>query len=175
MYNEFREDTNRQIDMLEAPADTTPAKIRNTAMDLLTGREFSRAELAEKLNKRFDQHAAINDVLERLAEEGLQSDTRFAEAFVRSRLYRGHGLMRIRQDIRQKGIAEELITRTLDEADVDWKHLAREVAQRKFGQRKAADQREKAKRMRFLQYRGFNYDQIKFALAEDVMEDDHYD
>ena len=44
--------------MLEAPADITPAKIRNSAMDLLTGREYSRAELADKLNKRFDHHSA---------------------------------------------------------------------------------------------------------------------
>jgi regulatory protein len=58
------------------------------------------------------------------------------------------------------------VAQTLDAADVDWMVLAREVAQRKFGQRLASDQRERAKRMRFLQYRGFNYDQIKYALAE---------
>jgi regulatory protein len=151
--------------MLDAPADITPAKMRNYAMRLLTGRDYSRAELATKLNKRFDEHSAIDEVLQRLADEGLQSDVRFAEAFVRSRVLRGHGLTRIRQDVRQKGIAEELVSETLDAADVDWKAQARDVAQRKFGQRKAADQRETAKRMRFLQYRGFNYDQIKYALA----------
>ena len=72
--------------MLEKPADTTAAKIRNAAMDLLTGREFSSAELATKLNKRFDNHPSVDEVLVRLSEEGLQSDKRFAEAFVRSRL-----------------------------------------------------------------------------------------
>ena len=160
--------------MLEAPADATPAKARNYAMGLLTGRDYSRAELATKLNKRFDNHSAIDEVLQRLADEGLQSDERFAEAFVRSRILRGHGLTRIRQDIRQKGIADELVGQTLDAADVDWMDLAREVAQRKFGQRQAADQRETAKRMRFLQYRGFNYDQIKYALqgcSDDLVND----
>jgi len=104
---------------------------------------------------------------------------RFAEAFVRSRILRGHGLTRIRQDIRQKGIADELVGQTLGEADVDWMTLAREVAQRKFGRRQAADQRETAKRMRFLQYRGFSYDQIKYALAgcldESAGEADFFD
>jgi regulatory protein len=167
--------------MLEAPADTTPAKIRNAAMDLLTGREYSRHELSEKLNKRFDQHSAIDEVLQRLADEGLQSDTRFAEAFVRSRVYRGHGLARIRQDIRHKGIADELVAQSLEEADVNWYQLARDVAQRKFGQSlnraagRPVDQREKAKRMRFLQYRGFNYDQIKYALSETSENDADYD
>ena len=66
--------------MLDTPADTTPAKMRNYAMGLLTGRDYSRAELATKLVKRFDEHSAIDGVLQRLADEGLQSDVRFAEA-----------------------------------------------------------------------------------------------
>jgi regulatory protein len=150
--------------MLEKPADTTAAKIRIAAMDLLTGREYSRTELATKLNRRFDSHPSIDEVLAKITEEGLQSDKRFAEAFVRSRIYRGHGLARIRQDIRQKGIADELIAEALEVADIDWYELAKDVAVRKFGRRSAADQREKAKRMRFMQYRGFNYEQIKYAL-----------
>ncbi len=158
--------------MADSPADTTAAKIRIAAMDLLTGREYSRAELANKLNKRFDSHPCINEVLVKITEQGLQSDKRFAEAFVRSRIYRGHGLARIRQDIRQKGVSDELVARALEEADIDWYELARDVAVRKFGQRLAADQREKAKRMRFMQYRGFNYEQIKYALDMVIDADD---
>ncbi|MGB0450003.1 MAG: regulatory protein RecX [Porticoccaceae bacterium] len=161
--------------MLESPADTTAAKIRIAAMDLLTGREYSRAELATKLNKRFDSHASIDEVLEKIAEEGLQSDKRFAEAFVRSRIYRGHGLARIRQDIRQKGVGDELVARALEEADIDWYALAKDVAKRKFGNRPAADQRDKARRMRFMQYRGFNYDQIKCALGSSDDTDEYID
>ena len=76
----------------------------------------------------------------------------------------------------------------LEEADIDWFELAREVAERKFGLRKseshrsstdhatdhAASQKEKAKRMRFMQYRGFSYDQIKYALDSSV-DDDSFD
>ncbi len=161
--------------MLESPADTTAAKIRIAAMDLLTGREYSRAELATKLNKRFDSHPSIDEVLVKITEEGLQSDKRFAEAFIRSRLYRGHGLARIRQDIRPKGVADELVARALEEADIDWYKLAKDVAMRKFGRRQATDQREKAKRMRFMQYRGFNYDQIKYALGASDDSNDYID
>lgn len=161
--------------MLESPADTTAAKIRIAAMDLLTGREYSRAELATKLNKRFDSHPAIDEVLVKITEEGLQSDKRFAEAFIRSRIYRGHGLARMRQDIRQKGVADELVARALEEADINWYELAKDVATRKFGRRQATDQREKAKRMRFMQYRGFNYDQIKYALGTSDDSDDYID
>lgn len=143
----------------------TPAKIRSAAMDLLTGREFSRAELAKKLDKRFDSDPAINPELDRLQEEGLQSDERFTEAFLRSRIYRGHGLTRIRMDIRQKGIKDDLFNAAIEVTDTDWFTLAREVAERKFGLTPAVEQKDKARRMRFLQYRGFNFDQIKYALS----------
>ena len=143
----------------------TPAKIRSTAMGLLTGREFSRDELAKKLTKRFESDPAIEGELDRLQEEGLQSDQRFTEAFVRSRIYRGHGLTRIRMDIRQKGIQDDLLAATVEVSDPDWLALAQDVAERKFGNRPAKEQKDKAKRMRFLQYRGFNFDQIKYALS----------
>jgi regulatory protein len=152
--------------MKEKDLINTPAKIRFAAMDLLTGREFSRSELAKKLDKRFDKDRAIKGVLDQLQEEGLQCDQRFAEAFVRSRLYRGHGMARIRLDIRQKGISDDLFESAIEAAEINWFELARDVAKRKFGGRAAGDQKEKAKRMRFLQYRGFNFDQIKYALQE---------
>jgi regulatory protein len=148
----------------------TPAKLRNAAMDLLTGREFSRAELRSKLSKRFENHSGIDDVLDQLCDDGLQSDSRFTNAFVRSRVSRGQGLARIRMDIREKGIDQELLTRILSEQEVDWFELARDVAQRKFGNEEAKDQKAKAKRVRFLQYRGFNFDQIKYALAVEVID-----
>lgn len=152
--------------MTMQPESATPAKIRSAAMDLLTGREFSRAELAKKLDKRFDGDSAIDAVLDRLQEEGLQSDQRFAEAFLRSRIYRGQGLSRIRMDIRQKGIQDQLLSAAVEASDTDWFALAREVAQRKFGGKEILDQKDKAKRVRFLQYRGFSFDQIKYALSD---------
>ncbi|MBT7259280.1 recombination regulator RecX [Porticoccaceae bacterium] len=149
----------------------TPAKIRSAAMDLLTGREFSRAELAKKLDKRFDSDPAIASELDRLQEEGLQSDQRFTEAFLRSRIYRGHGLARIRLDVRQKGIGDDLFNAAVEATDTDWFRLAREVADRKFGRSPATEQKDRARRMRFLQYRGFNFDQIKYALSATDAED----
>lgn len=149
----------------------TPAKIRSAAMDLLTGREFSRAELAKKLDKRFDSDPAIASELDRLQEEGLQSDQRFTEAFLRSRIYRGHGLARIRLDVRQKGIGDDLFNAAVEATDTDWFRLAREVADRKFGRSPAKEQKDRARRMRFLQYRGFNFDQIKYALSATDAED----
>ncbi len=152
--------------------EITPAKIRATAMDLLTGREFSRAELGKKLQQRFDGDSAISEVLDRLQDEGLQSDLRFTEAFLRARIYRGHGLNRIRLDIRQKGIEDGLFNAAVAQADTDWFALAADVARRKFGLTPAQDQKDKARRVRFMQYRGFNFEQIKYALSVSEYDQD---
>ncbi|MDG0969182.1 MAG: regulatory protein RecX [Porticoccaceae bacterium] len=143
------------------------AKIRSHAMDLLTGREFARGELQQKLNKKFEHDPQIISVIDRLIVDGLQSDERYVGAFVRSRVIRGQGLNRIRMEIKNKGIDLFTFDQFIEEQDIDWFELAREVAVRKYGETKAVDQKAKSKRMRFLHYRGFTFDQITFALSVD--------
>ena len=141
-------------------------KIRLTAMNLLTYREYSRYELTEKLASKFDHSPLINQVVSHLVDDNLQSDARFAEAFIRSRVARGQGEIRIRMELRERGIEEALVNQTIDECDIDWFALARDTVENKYMDRYVADNREKAKRMRFLQYRGFTYEQISYALLK---------
>jgi regulatory protein len=133
---------------------------------MLAGREYLQSQLAEKLAKKFDNSAYIPEVLERLVEENLQSDHRFIEAFIRSRISRGQGETRIRLELKQRGANLALVSQLLAEAEIDWYELAFQTATNKFGQSKPVDAKEKAKRMRFLQYRGYNFDQINYALKQ---------
>ena len=146
--------------------EITPSKIRIAAMGMLAGREYLQSQLAEKLAKKFDNSSFIPEVLERLIEENLQSDHRFIEAFIRSRISRGQGEARIRLELKQRGANLALVSQLIAEADVDWYELALQTATSKFGQTKPVDAKEKAKRMRFLQYRGYNFDQINYALKQ---------
>jgi regulatory protein len=146
--------------------EITPSKIRIAAMGMLAGREYLQSQLAEKLAKKFDNSAYIPEVLERLVEENLQSDHRFIEAFIRSRISRGQGETRIRLELKQRGANLTLASQLIAEADVDWYELALQTATSKFGQSQPGDAKEKAKRMRFLQYRGYNFDQINYALKQ---------
>jgi regulatory protein len=133
-----------------------PADIRVAAMNLLSRREHSRRELRQKLIRRFPDEQLLEEQLQRLAEESLQSDERFAESFVRQRVERGYGLLRLRQDLRDKGLSDEEIAATLDAQAIDWYAVAEEVLLKKFGAAPAADMKEKARRCRFMQYRGFS-------------------
>lgn len=141
-----------------------PQDIRHAAMDLLARREHSRMELKQKLRKRFDDQQLIDEQLDQLSEENLQSDSRYAASFLRQRLSRGHGPMRIRQEMRQKGISDSEIESAMTEEQPDWFVLAEETYQRKFGERPPEDIKEKAKRSRFMQYRGFALDHYQHLL-----------
>ncbi len=136
-------------------------------MDYLARREHGRAELTAKLEKAgFDPDISKNAVAQ-LVDDGLQSDERFVEAFVRSRINQGKGPVRIRAELREHRIADGLIDDGLSRAEQDWCELAREVRLKKFGAGSPADFKSKARQMRFLQSRGFESDHIQSAVSAD--------
>ena len=148
----------KQMSELDQLTAINPADIRRSAMDLLARREHSRRELRDKLKRRYDAPDLIDETLDRLADENLQSDQRFTESFLRQRMSRGHGPVRIRQEARQKGISDTEIRAAMEAEQPDWFTLAKETYQRKFGALPAEDIKEKARRSRFMQYRGFGLD-----------------
>jgi len=124
-------------------------------MDLLARREHSYQELHRKLVARFEAPDLIRIELDRLREERLQSDVRFAEAYIHSRAQRLYGPLRIRIELRERGIADSIIANAMQHSDVDWQANLLTLVRNKFGGAAPADLKEKARRLRFLQYRGF--------------------
>lgn len=141
-----------------------PRDPRLYAMQLLARREYTRAELIRKLTPHASEDE-IDTVLDDLARSGLQSDARFAASYVRSQASR-LGAARLRQTLRTKGVAAELIAAELERADLpDELERARAVWQKKFGTL-PADAREWARQARFLQGRGFSAEIIRKLLKE---------
>jgi len=136
-------------------------------MDLLARREHSAAEMRAKLIAREFDADEVDLTIERLVDEGLLSDARFAEAFVSARLRKGQGPTRIRGELKQRGVAAPLIDVQLDRVDTDWAAMARSVREKKFGPDRPTDYRERARQSRFLQYRGFTGEQIQSAFDDD--------
>ena len=133
-------------------------------MDFLARREYGQTELIRKLaDKGYERDAAAQAVVQ-LTEEGLQSDERFAESFVQSRINQGKGPVRIRLELKERGIAPGVTDDALTRARQDWYQLARAVRVRKFGRKLPGEFKEKARQMRFLQYRGFEQEQIRSAV-----------
>ncbi len=142
-----------------------PKEIRKKVMDFLARREYGFEELARKLADKGYKRTVVDDELARLAEEGLQSDTRFAEAFVQSRVNQGKGPVRIRADLGQRGLRDGIIDGAIEQAGADWFELARHEREKKFGPDAPGDFKEKARQMRFLQYRGFEQEHIQEAVG----------
>lgn len=134
-------------------------------MRLLARREHTRAELARKLAPHGTPED-IDTVLNALAASGLQSDVRFAESYVRSQAAR-LGAARLRQTLRTKGIAGELIDAQVIDLP-DEMERARLVWQKKFAV-PPADARDWARQARFLQGRGFSGEVIR-RLLKDALE-----
>lgn len=140
------------------------AEVYAKAVELLARREHSAQELARKLHTRGCDQAVVETVLARLAAERLQSDARYAEVYLRQRSEKGYGPQRIRAELQERGVDERLIgeamRRAVDEGEVDWFERAATAYARKFGGRPVEDLKDRAKRQRFLQYRGFSHEQI---------------
>ncbi len=147
----------------EAGADDAAA-LRERAIGLLARREHSRRELLDKLARRGCDVALAEVVVEQLASDNLQSDARFAELYVQQRVARGHGELRIRSELVQRGIAAELSDAALAAAEIDWFAAAERALEKKW--RAGAPENDPLGRgMRFLCGRGFSHEQAREAVA----------
>jgi len=136
-----------------AVAARRPRPLLARALGYLGRREHGRVELARKL----EPHAASADELTRLLDEleakKLLSEGRFAESLARRRGER-YGAALVGAELRQRGVAAELVNDTVGELRRTEMLRAREVWKRRFGAAPASDA-ERMKQMRFLARRGF--------------------
>ena len=142
-------------------------------MNLLARREHSCFELQRKLSDKLpDYSEIIGQVVFELQQDNLQSDERFAEAFLSSRIRRGLGPNRISMELQQRGVDQYLIEHILEESGVDWCELASAVLNKKYGTKFCEDFKERARRSSFLHYRGFNSDQISKCFNSSCPDND---
>ena len=136
------------------------ASAKQVAVRLLARREHSAEEIRQKLVKREFEADEIATALLELKQGDWQSDERFTEAYIRSRRLKGFGPVRIASELRERGIDEVMAKHYLYADDSIWLQTLEQEYQKKYHGTEYEDFQEKAKRMRFLQYRGFSIDQI---------------
>ena len=140
--------------------------LRHKAIELLARREYSYAELETKLLPYSETEEPIYTVLDWLIEMGLQSDARFAKMYVRSKGLAGYGPIRIRLELKQKGINEFLMEDAFHEAEseISWSDEVDRLIEKKSKSLDLAEPKDKNKVMGYLQRRGFSLDQIYAGL-----------
>ncbi len=129
-------------------------------MDLLAYREHSRQQLADKLAQRGFASDEIESTLQLLQADNLLNDERFAESYLHQRMRKGFGPLRIRHELSEKGISDEIIRLQMEGQAESWSELMQQQREKKFGPLIPQDYREKMKQARFLQNRGFSPESV---------------
>jgi regulatory protein len=130
-------------------------ELKTRALRYLARREHSRSELERKLKPFAESQQLLDVLLGELEGRKLLSNHRFAEmrAHILSRKY---GAAKIRQDLKAKGVPDEIVEGVSSAGELD---RARAILQRKY-KTPATSRDEWAKRARFLQGRGFSSETI---------------
>ncbi|NCP64021.1 MAG: regulatory protein RecX [Paraglaciecola sp.] len=148
--------------MINDPSD--PQTIKYTITRLLASREHSRHELLIKLQQRqFDTQTCI-EWIEKFADADIQSDHRFAEMLLRSRVQKGQGELALRQECASHKLPEDLVQTLLDAMQIDWFEQALAVAQKKTKGQLLPSLKDQQKLYRFMAQRGFSSEQIRYAI-----------
>jgi len=145
--------------------------VREFAMNYLARREHSRLELEQKLARKEFEQTEIRAALDRLADDGLLSDARFAESFVHARRQRGSGPLKIQAELKMRGVSETTISQYLDPQESLWHELACRVRCKRFGEALPAEYEQRMRQARFLQQRGFSHEQINAALNKGTSDE----
>lgn len=138
------------------------------ALGLLTRREHSRKELTRKLTSRGMDAAEVEAAVARLAGDGWQDDTRFAESLVRARASGGYGPARIRAELATHGLGHEAIAAALETFHGDWAETACDLVRRRYGPVAALDLGRRRKAADFLLRRGFDAGTVRAATRADL-------
>ena len=141
----------------------TGSRLRSYAFAVLTRREYSKADLIEKLGLYAMDRDEVLKLVEELAKENYQSDQRVAEIMLSSQKRKGKGPNRIKLALKSKKIDASLIQEELKETD--WNEQAYQLKVKKYGAKVEKEPKLKAKQIRFLMYRGFEMDAIIKAIT----------
>lgn len=130
-----------------------PGTLKDQAIRLLARREYARSELEEKLAAKGAGRNELRLVLDELTSLGFLSDERYARAVAQQKAGR-YSRRSIAGGLKAKGVGADAIDLALPESDGNDEATLLALWQRRFG-RAPADDREKARQVRFLQSRGF--------------------
>lgn len=138
--------------------------MRQRALDYLGKREYSYVELGKKLKTFAEETDEIAAILDDFKTRGWLSDARFTEQLVHARQSK-FGSARVANELREKGVADDLIASAVEAIKVNELEHARAICRKKY--KESPKSREDwARQARFLQSRGFGFDVIKKALND---------
>tara|TARA_X000000950_G_scaffold59631_2_gene72422 strand:- start:814 stop:1263 length:450 start_codon:yes stop_codon:yes gene_type:complete len=133
--------------------------IRLKIMNALSRREHSEKEIYLKFINLVDSKNNLLEEIVKLKEEGLISNQRYAEAYIRSRFHSGFGPVRIKYELGKKGVIETTIIKAFQETDLDWDDKLKSEFKKKYESNEVKNLNIN-KISKFFLYRGFDLEKI---------------
>jgi len=135
--------------------------LKKAALNYLSRRDYSRAALALKLQRKGATTAEVAAVLDWCSAQNYLNEERFLLMILRNRCNQGYGYRYILQECRQHQLTEQQLDAVIAAEAIDWWQLAKQAYQKKYADKAIADYQDKVKRMAYLQRRGFSSEQIR--------------
>lgn len=142
------------------------AELKKQALNWLSRRDHSAAQLTQKLQQKGASAAQVTEVISWCTAQQYLDENRFLSMLVRTRTRQGYGYHYLLQQCRTQNIGTEQLNACVAALNIDWWALALAAYQKKYGASPITDFKEKTKRMAFLQRRGFSSEQIKAVFTE---------
>lgn len=159
----------RKFKTAEQKKTKTGDSLRRYCFWLLARRDYGKEELLTKLkNYALDPDEALK-LAEEMERKKYVDDKRVGNSIVRNEVSKGCGPRKIQMVLKNKKIQVDGLAEDLKE--LDWFQIAYDLKVRKFGEAVATDQKEKARQIRFLQYRGFDLDIVFKVVGHENITD----
>jgi regulatory protein len=154
------------------PLITDPAKLRARGLYWLGRQEYSIHDFRVKLEKVCENIELTEALITDFVSRDWLNEQRYLEGFVRNKLSMGLGCQRIQQELKQHGLKSDVTHLYIESLEIDWFEQAKSTYERKFANKpmdidqlgKDKFYKEKAKRYRYMSYRGFKPDEIKYSM-----------
>lgn len=147
--------------MSDAECTSTLAPLKGKALALLARREHGVEELRVKLLQRGYALADIERVIEEFCAADWLNDARFAEIYVRAHQNKGIGPKKVSWKLNNIGVPKEIIISSIQNAELDWFGIAKQVAEKKIGNLDKMTQQQAYQVGQFLAQRGFEWEMIR--------------
>ncbi len=152
------------------------SKAREKAFDILSRRPVTKKELSDRLFERGYDEAIVCEVVEELSELGYLNDEEYARLYLESCRMKLWGNKKIRYEMHQKGICDDIITSVLEEStDEDETDEIVKTIIAKYASYDISDVKTRAKITRYLASRGFDFSLINSCInkaAEEVLQNE---
>lgn len=158
------------------PMNSDFEKAKACAFWYINRKRYTKKELIERLVKKEYEQSLAEEVINHLEERGYVDDRDYTRRYISDAVkLKGHGKMRIKNDLRAKGISADLVDEVLLSMEIDCNMALPRLLESKAANADLKDEKQRNRIVSFLVRRGFSYKDISDAVREYLLKRENTD